>query len=95
MLLGFEAVHVDGQFRRHEHIGQIDELPSPHLRAVAEIEIFGERVVMPAIGVLNAGLAPDACSAVELKKPSAAAARRCSSRRCPSRNIACTLVRSE
>ena len=51
MLLRFERVHLDRQFRRRHVVGQEDELPAAQLRAIAEIEIFGQRVVLPAAGI--------------------------------------------
>ena len=75
MLLRFEAVHVDRQFRRRHDIGQEDKLPALELRAVAEVEVFGERVVLPATGFSDARFAPESGRAVEIKEASAAAAR--------------------
>ena len=74
MLLRLEAVHVHGQFGGRDEIGQEDEAPALELRAVAEVEILGQRVVLPAAGVLDAGAPPEAGRAVEIEEPSAAAA---------------------
>src|SRR5690606_40297595 len=48
-----------------DNFGQIFGTPSPDLRAIAEIEILGQRVGTPAAGVVNGGRAPDAARAVE------------------------------
>ena len=45
------------------------------LRAVAQIEILGESIVLPAAAVLDAGAAPEAGGPVEIKEAAAAAAR--------------------
>src|SRR5207302_10845341 len=74
--LRFEAVYFDRQFGWRDHIGKKHELPALKLRAVAEIEIFRERVVLPAATGVDARAAPNTRSAVEIKKTSTAAARR-------------------
>src|SRR5438067_5650066 len=75
MLLGLEAVHVDRQLRRRDHIGQENEFPTGELRAVTQIEILGEGVVLPAARLIDARPAPETGGAVEIEKTSAAAAR--------------------
>src|SRR5207245_8114329 len=52
---------------RHE-----DELPAAELRAVAQIEILGERVVLPAAGSVDGRPAPHAGGAVEVEEAAAA-----------------------
>ena len=54
--------------------GQKDELPAGHLRAIAQVEVFRQRIVLPATGFFDAGAAPEAGGAVEIKEASAAAA---------------------
>ena len=54
--------------------GHEDEPPAAQLRAVAEIEILGERVVLPAAGVVDGRPAPDAGRAVEVEEAPAAVA---------------------
>ncbi len=75
MLLRFEAVHVHWQFRRRHDIGEENEPPAFELRAIAEVEVLGERVMLPATGLLNAGFAPETGGAVEVEKAPASAAR--------------------
>ena len=58
---------------RHE-IRQENEAPALELRAVAEVEVFGERIVLPAAGIRDAGAPPEASGAVEIEKASAPAA---------------------
>ena len=53
-LLGFEGGHLDGQLRRALDLGQVFELPAGQLRAVAQVGVFGERVVLPAAAVAMA-----------------------------------------
>ena len=48
VLLRLEGVHLDRHFRRRDDVGQEQELPAAQLRAVAEVEILGQRVVLPA-----------------------------------------------
>ena len=74
VLLALEAVHIHGQFGGSDEVGEEDEVPAFELRAVAEVEVFGERVVVPAARINNTGLPPDACGAVEIDEASAAVA---------------------
>jgi len=74
-LLRLEGVHLDRQLRRRDQIRQEQELPAAQLRAVAQVEIFGERVVLPAAGVVDRHAAPDAGRAVEVEETPAAVAR--------------------
>src|SRR2546423_1158230 len=75
MLLGLEAVHVDWQFRRRDDIRQENKFPIGELRTVTQVEILGERVVLPPARFIDARPAPEPGGAVEIKEPSAAAAR--------------------
>lgn len=75
MLLRFETIHVDRQFGRRHDISQENELPARQLRAVAEIEILSERVMLPTTRLSDARFAPKAGGAVEIKETSAPAAR--------------------
>ena len=68
MLLRFEGVHLHRHFGRRDQVLQEDEPPAAQLRAVAEIEILGQRVVLPAAGVLDRGAPPDAGSAIEVEE---------------------------
>ena len=58
---------------RHD-VGQEHEPPAAQLRAVAEVEIFGQRVVLPAAGVVDRGAPPDAGRAVEVEEAAGAVA---------------------
>src|SRR3977135_4044673 len=75
MLLGLEAVHVDRQFRRRDHIGKENEFPTGELRAVTKVEVLSKGVVLPAPSFIDTRPAPETSGAVEIEKPSAAAAR--------------------
>src|SRR5579862_203963 len=75
VLLAFEAVHVNGQLGGGYEIGQEDKFPTLHLRPVAEVEVFGQGVVLPSAGGLDAGAAPETGGAVEVEETPAAAAR--------------------
>src|SRR5689334_5621086 len=68
MLLRLEAVHVDRQLRRRNDIRQENELPAGQLRAITEVEIFGQRVVLPATGFFDAGAPPKSGRAVEIEE---------------------------
>ena len=52
-LLRLEGVHLDRHLGRRDQVGEEDELPAAKLRAVAEIQILGQRVVLPAAGIVN------------------------------------------
>ncbi len=66
-LLGFEGGHFDGQLGRALDLGQVFELPAGHLRAVAEVGVFSERVVLPAAAIGDGLAAPHAGGAVEVE----------------------------
>src|SRR5262249_40523406 len=53
---------------RGDQIREKDEAPAAKLRAVAEIQILGQRVVLPSAGISNRGTAPDARGSVEIKE---------------------------
>ncbi len=55
-------------------MGQEQELPPLQLRAVGQVQILGEGIVLPAAGVLDASSAPHAGRAVEAHEPPAAIA---------------------
>ena len=44
------------------------EAPAAQLRAIAQVEIFGQRVVLPAAGVVDRRAPPDARRAVEIEE---------------------------
>ena len=74
-LLRLEGVHFHGQLGGAFDIGQIEKSPAAELRAIGKIGVFGERVVLPAAGIVDGGAAPDAGGAVEIEEASAAGAR--------------------
>ena len=74
MLLALEGVHLDRQFRRGDVTRQEHEAPAAQLRAVAEVEVFGQRVVLPAAAVVDGVTPPDAGGAVEVEEAAAAVA---------------------
>lgn len=75
MLLRLEAVHVHGQLRGRDHVGQKHKFPTSKLRAIAKIEIFRKRVVLPTTRVGDARFSPEPGGAVEIEKAAAATAR--------------------
>jgi hypothetical protein len=74
MLLRFERVHFHRHFGRRDQVGQEQKLPAAQLRAIAQVEIFGEGVVLPAARFVDARPAPQTGGAVEIKETTAAAA---------------------
>ncbi len=74
-LLGLEGGHLDGQLGGALDLGQVFELPAGHLRAVAQVGVFGERVVLPAAAVGDGLDAPHAGRAVEVEEVAGADAR--------------------
>src|SRR5215207_4872497 len=72
MLLGLKAIHIDGKLGRHDGLRQVNKLPAFHLRSVAEVEVFSQRVIVPAARIGYAGFAPNTGGAVEVKKSAAA-----------------------
>ena len=74
MLLRLERVHLHRHFGRRDQIRQEHELPAAQLRAVAEIEVLGQRVVLPAARVDDRRATPDAGRAVEVEEEARAVA---------------------
>ena len=54
-----------GELGRDLDLARVDEPPAAELGAVREVEVFGERVGLPAAGVFDGGLSPEAGGAVE------------------------------
>src|SRR4051812_29278567 len=50
-----------------------NEFPSHKLRAVTEIEILGQRIMLPATGLFDAGTPPKTSCSVKIKEPAASA----------------------
>src|SRR2546423_2919819 len=76
MLLGFETVHVDRQLGRRDNIRQENKFPASELRAIAQVEIFGQSVVLPPARFADARPTPESGGSVEIEKAAAAAASR-------------------
>ena len=74
VLLRLERVHLHRHFRRRNHFRKVDEAPARELRAVAQVQILRQRVMLPAPRVLDGGAAPDAGSPIEIEEASAAVA---------------------
>ena len=68
MLLGLERVHLHRDFGGRDQIRQEDKPPAAELRTVAEIEILGQRVVLPATRIDDRFATPDAGRAVEVEE---------------------------
>src|SRR5215831_3240428 len=50
-------------------------MPSAQLRSVGQIQVLGERVVLPAAGIVNGAATPDARGAVEVEEAAGSVAR--------------------
>ncbi len=73
-LLRLEGGHLDGQLGRALHILQIEKLPSLQLRAIAQIGVFRQGVVLPAARVVDGLDAPHSGRAVEIEEDARARA---------------------
>src|SRR4029453_1002877 len=62
------------QLRRADEVLQVHEPPPAHLRAVGEVEVLGERVVLPASRVFDRRAPPHAGGAVEVEEAAGTAA---------------------
>ena len=69
VLLRLEGVHLDRDFRGGDDVGNEHEPPAAKLRAVAQVQVLGQRVVLPATRVVDGDPAPDASGAVEVEEP--------------------------
>ena len=70
VLLRLERVHLDRHLGRGDDVRREHEPPAAQLRPVAQVEILGQRVVLPAAGVVDGGAPPDAGGAVEVEEAS-------------------------
>src|SRR5436190_1772516 len=75
MLLRLETVHIHRQLGRSDHVGQINKFPARELRAIAKIQVFAERISLPASTLLDTGTPPETRGPIEIEKPAATAAR--------------------
>src|SRR6201999_4426621 len=67
-LLRLEGRHLDRQLGRTFDVLQVAELPACKLRGIAEIGVFGERVVLPTSRVVNGLSPPHSRGAVEVEE---------------------------
>ena len=95
MLLRLESVHVNRQLRWRDHVRKEDEFPARELRAITQIQIFRQGVMLPTSRLFDAGAPPKPAVPLKLKKRPLRLRAVCSSKRWPSRNIACTRVSRE
>ncbi len=73
-LLGFEGGHLDGELGGALDVLEVFELPAFELRAIAEVGVFGEGVVLPAAGFVDGLATPHAGGAVEVEEDAGAGA---------------------
>src|SRR5215472_10427129 len=73
-LLGLESGHLNGQLGRALDILHILELPALELRAVREVGVFGQRVMLPAAAIFDSLAPPHPGGAVEVEEDLAARA---------------------
>src|SRR6266566_5360145 len=74
VLLGLEAIHVDRQLGWRNNICKIDKFPANKLGAIAKVEVFAERISLPASTLLDTGTPPETRGPIEIEKPAATAA---------------------
>ena len=70
-LLPAICIDRDGQLFRHHQVLEVGGLPAAQLRAVAEVEVLGERGRAPATRVRDRGAPPHAGGAGEVREVSA------------------------
>src|SRR5205814_4025972 len=75
MLLGLEAIHIDRKFRRGHNVGKENKFPPRQLRAITQIQILRQRVVLPAARLFNARFSPEPGCSVEVEKATTARTR--------------------
>ena len=95
MLLRLERVHLDRHFRRRDDVRQELEPPATQLRAVAEVEVLGQRVVLPSARRSIASRRQIPAVPLKLKKQPARLRPPCSSTKCASSRIDWIFVSSE
>ena len=74
-LLGFETVHVHREFGSTFDLREVEKPPAFELRAIREIGVFSECVVLPAAGIIDGFAAPDPGGPVEIEKSAPARTR--------------------
>ncbi len=75
VLLALEVVDAGRQIGGRRQVGQEREAPSGELHPVGEVEVLGQRVELPAAGVLDRLAPPDARGAVEVEEAPGPVAR--------------------
>src|SRR5688572_22708229 len=68
MLLGLEGIHLHGHLGWRDQILQEDETPAAPLRPITEIQILGQRVVLPSARVVDGSAPPDSRGTVEIEE---------------------------
>jgi hypothetical protein len=66
--LHLQSLDRGGDLSGHRNVVEIYEAPADHLRAVAQIEVLGERIALPATGALQTGPPPHARGPVEVEE---------------------------
>src|SRR3990172_11297605 len=67
-LLAFESVDLYRHLGRRDHIVQKHEFPAKELSPVTEIQILGERIILPSARFIDAPFSPYPCSTIEVQK---------------------------
>ena len=67
-LLHLQRLDRRGDLRRHRNVVEVREAPASHLRSVAQVEILGERIGLPANCLLEALEPPYARGTVEIEE---------------------------
>ena len=75
VLLRLKAIDFHRDLAGHLHVREKEKAPPCQLSAVAQVEVFCKRVVLPASGLDDGRFAPDAARPVKVKEASRAAAR--------------------
>ena len=57
-LLGFESGHFYWKFSRTLNVLAVDKFPAFELGAIRKIGVFGQRVVLPAAGIVDGSPPP-------------------------------------
>src|SRR5688572_4377976 len=67
-LLGFDGRHDWRKLGRRFDFGTIDEFPTLPLSTIAQIQIFGQGIIVPVACIVNAAFPPDSARSVEIDK---------------------------
>ncbi len=58
VLLRLEAVHIHRQLSWRDDVRKENELPARKLRAVTQIQVFSQGIMLPPSGLVDAGAPP-------------------------------------